>query len=113
MTFRERLRQLRKARRLSQQELGEVVGVHHTYLSKIESGNTTWPGPPSRRMILRLAKALNADADELLLLAGRVPDRVAELCRVRPDVAAGLAGLDAAGWDDLARWLARRGKKGG
>lgn len=80
LTFGQRLRELRKARNLTQRELAERVatrlkeedrrGFDFTYLSKIE--NDRMP-PPSKPAILQLALELDADSDELLYLAGRVP----------------------------------------
>jgi len=46
------------------------------YLSKIENG--VMP-PPSEKVILRLAEALNIDKDELIALAGKVPSDIAKL----------------------------------
>jgi transcriptional regulator with XRE-family HTH domain len=71
MTFGERLRQLRRARRLNQRTLAARVGIDFTYLSKIENGRML---PPSAETIVKLAQALQANADELLLLAHKVPE---------------------------------------
>lgn len=71
MTFGERLRQLRQAQRLNQRTLAARVGIDFTYLSKIESGRMD---PPSADTIVKLAWALGANPDELLLLAHKVPE---------------------------------------
>ena len=76
--FGDRLRELRIRARLTQRELAEKIGVDFSYLSKIENGVLP---PPSDRLILRLAETLNADKDELFLLAGRIPPDIAELLR--------------------------------
>ncbi len=70
MLFGERLRELRKQKDFTQRELGAKVGVDFTYISKIENGHMP---PPSEKTILKLAQALDADGDELLRLAKRVP----------------------------------------
>jgi transcriptional regulator with XRE-family HTH domain len=70
MTFGERLRQLRCDQRLNQRTLAARVGIDFTYLSKIENGRML---PPSAETIVKLAQALQAEADELLLLAHKVP----------------------------------------
>lgn len=70
MTFGEKLRELRKHLGWSQRELAEKVDMDFTYLSKVETG--TMP-PPSEKKILALAKVLNADSDELLALANKIP----------------------------------------
>jgi tetratricopeptide (TPR) repeat protein len=78
--FGTRLRELRKQVGLSQRELADKTGVHFSYLSKIESG--VMP-PPSTQVILRLAEVLNADKDELMLLAGKVPSDIAQILKNR------------------------------
>jgi transcriptional regulator with XRE-family HTH domain len=76
MDFGERLRELRLQRGLNQRKLAEQVGVDFTYLSKIETGKMP---PPSQETIVKLADKLDADLDELLVLADRVPDDVKDI----------------------------------
>jgi transcriptional regulator with XRE-family HTH domain len=71
MTFGERLRQLRREQRMNQRTLAASVGIDFTYLSKIENGRMA---PPSADTIVKLAHALDANPDELLLLANKVPE---------------------------------------
>jgi transcriptional regulator with XRE-family HTH domain len=72
MDFGSHLRELRKARRLTQQQLAEAVGVDFTYISKLENDRVD---PPSEATIRRLAEVLEADPDPLLDRAGKpVPD---------------------------------------
>jgi HTH-type transcriptional regulator, competence development regulator len=71
MTFGERLRQLRRAQHMSQRTLATRVGINFTYLSKIETGRMD---PPAADTIVKLARALGANPDELLLLANKVPE---------------------------------------
>lgn len=68
--FGARLRELRKRTGMSQRVVAEKVGINFTYLSKIESGVMS---PPSEKLIIKLAKVLNADKDELITLAGKFP----------------------------------------
>ena len=70
MKFGQHLRDLRKARGLSQRALASQVGIDFTYLSKIEQGHNA---PPSETVILRMALVLKVDVNELLNLSGRVP----------------------------------------
>ncbi len=74
--FGTRLRELRKQASLSQRALANKIGVNFSYLSKIESG--VMP-PPSEQVILRLAEVLDADKDELMLLAGKIPSDIAQI----------------------------------
>jgi hypothetical protein len=52
-------------------------------------------------MILKLARALNADPDELLLLAEKIPDSARKRVLQRPDVFRKMADLDAPALDRL------------
>ncbi|MFQ5996578.1 MAG: helix-turn-helix domain-containing protein [Dehalococcoidales bacterium] len=76
--FGTRLRELRIKACLTQRELAEKIGVDFSYLSKIENGVIP---PPSEKVILRLAEVLNADGDELITLAGRIPADIAEMLK--------------------------------
>lgn len=88
ITFGRRLQELRKAKNLTQRDLAEKVatrlqekerrGFDFTYLSKIENGKTP---PPSVAAIQQLAKVLDADAYELITLAGKVPPDLGETLR--------------------------------
>lgn len=75
MTFGERIKELRKAEGRNQRDLAESVGIDFTYLSKIENGRME---PPSEDVIRRIAEELGADADELIVLAGRFPSDLAQ-----------------------------------
>ena len=91
MPFPDRLRELRRAARLSQRALAEQVGVDFTYLSKIENGRVE---PPSEGVLLRIAKELAGQlgkdetelADELITLAGKIPSDLAETLSRNPEV---------------------------
>jgi len=74
------LRQLRIQAELTQRELADRINVNFSYLSKIESGVVP---PPSEKVISQLAEALNADKDELTILAGKIPPDVAQILRNR------------------------------
>jgi PAS domain S-box-containing protein len=75
VTFGQRLRELRKAKGLTQRELADRVGISFTYLSKIENGAMQ---PPRGKTITDLANALDTDADELFGLAKKVPPQFLE-----------------------------------
>ncbi len=74
------LRGLRKQAGLDQRELADKIGINFTYLSKIESG--VMP-PPSEKVILRLAEVLDANKDELMILAGKIPSDIAQMLKNR------------------------------
>jgi len=52
-----RIKELRKAKKLSQEELAELVGIEPRHMSRIEVGNSY----PSLDRLERIAKALDAD----------------------------------------------------
>lgn len=61
--FGKRVRELRQAKGLSQEELAFKAGVHRTYLGGIERGERN----PSLRNIAAIAKALGVTLSELFL----------------------------------------------
>ena len=76
--FGAKLRELRLRASLTLRELAARVNVDFTYLSKIESEVKP---PPSEKVILKLAAALNSDKDELMVLSGRVPSDLIHLLK--------------------------------
>lgn len=69
MAFGVYLREIRKRKGISLKSLAKKLDVNFAYLSRIENEKV----PPSDTFVRKLARALNWDADELSLLAGRVP----------------------------------------
>lgn len=65
--FGERVRELRLAKGLSQEELAFKSGVHRTYLGGIERGERN----PSLKNITAIAKALDVTLSELFLFRGQ------------------------------------------
>lgn len=110
MTFGERLRELRKAKNLSQRALAEKVGINFTYLSKVESEKLDFAQYPSEELIRKLAKALKADEDELLLLAKKIPPDIRERVIERPDAFRRIASLDDETLDELLKEIERKEK---
>ena len=76
MRFGERLRELRRARGLTLRGLAARVGVGFTYLSRAENERLLYGDYPSDALIVKLAEALDADADELLILAQKIPPQI-------------------------------------
>lgn len=94
MRFGERLRELRQAKNLSQRDLAEQVGVNFTYISKIENEKLDFAQFPGEELIRKLAKALEADEDELLILAQKIPEQIKKRVMERPDAFRKFANLD-------------------
>jgi transcriptional regulator with XRE-family HTH domain len=82
MTFGTTIRDLRKTKRLTLRELAKKVGIDFTYLSKIEND---YGPPPAESTIRRLAVELDADADELVLLADKLPGEFEQDLLDRPE----------------------------
>lgn len=94
MKFGERVRQLRLEKSWSLRDLAERVGVGFTYLSRVENERLNFGDYPSDALIHRLADALEADEEELEILAKRVPERIRRRVLQRPDVFGALAECD-------------------
>lgn len=94
LNFGTKLRELRKGKNLGQRALAGLVGVSFTYVSKIENEKLDFGDYPSEELIVRLARALDADADELLILAEKVPEAIRRRVLQRPEVFRRLAMLD-------------------
>jgi len=90
----DRVRQLRRAKGLSQRALAEMVGISFTYVSKIENEKLDFGDYPSEELILKMAAALDADEDELLILAEKIPERIRNRVLERPDAFRRIAALD-------------------
>jgi transcriptional regulator with XRE-family HTH domain len=60
--FGNRIRELREAKGLSQEELADLGGIHRTYLGGIERGERN----PTLLSLLKLAKALDTSPAKLL-----------------------------------------------
>lgn len=67
MEFREYLKQLREAKKLSFRKLEALSGVSYTYLSQIENGSR---GVPSPDVLKKLADPLGVSYKELMTAAG-------------------------------------------
>ncbi len=94
MSFGERVRELRLESGLTQQELANRLRVSVSYISKVENEKLHFGDYPSEKFIHKLADALVADEDELLVLTDRVPKAIRKRVRERPNEFRRLASLD-------------------
>lgn len=85
-TVGKRIREIRKNCNLTQRELADRVGINFTYLSRIENDRLDDEQTPREETLQKIARALNADPDELLLLARRIPDSYRDRILSRPGV---------------------------
>ncbi|QDV57208.1 HTH-type transcriptional repressor RghR [Rosistilla oblonga] len=100
--FGEKIRELRKAKGLSLRTLAPMVGVGYSYLSKVENSKLDFGDSPSEALIHRLAETLEGDEEELLLMAGRIPESICRRILDQPEVFRALAKCDDATLKDVA-----------
>lgn len=105
MTFGQKIRELRKSKGLGQRAVAAEVGINFTYLSKIENDKVDFAAFPSEETIRKLARVLDADVDELLLMAEKIPDRIRRRVLERPDAFRLIAELDDKSLDRLVATL--------
>jgi transcriptional regulator with XRE-family HTH domain len=119
-SFGDRVRELRKERGWTQRQLADRVdvrdeqgarrGIDFTYLSKIENDKEQ----ASEKVILALAKTLGADADELLLLAQKIPTAQREEITATEGgrtFLRSVRGLSEGDWQELIDTVKRQRKK--
>ena len=78
-TFGAVIRTARKNKQYSQRELAKLIGLDFTYLSKLENSRSDYP--PKEDVIRALAQHLHLNEEELIFLAGRIPQRDFELLK--------------------------------
>ena len=110
-TFGQQIRELRQAKDWTLRQLAPKVGVGFTYLSKVETGRLDFGDYPSEALIHRLADALDADEQELLILADKVPQLMRKRLKERPDVFRTLADLDDSTLDKVLAHIDSTKKK--
>lgn len=103
--FGEKVRELRNTKGYSLRALAPKVAVGYSYLSKVENGKLDFGDSPSEALIHRLAETLDGDEDELLLMAGRIPESISRRILDQPEVFRALAKCDDATLKDVANSL--------
>ena len=106
-TLGQTLKQCRRTAGVTQRALARSVGVDVSYISKLE--NNRMP-PPAADTIVKLARALKAPPDDLLVMSGKIPTTVSQMLGSKPAAlrffreAADLAITDCE-WERLTRLL--------
>lgn len=67
------IRQARKDKGYSQRDLAKLIGLDFTYLSKLENNRADYA--PKEDVIRALASRLDLNEEELIFLAGRIPQQ--------------------------------------
>ncbi len=66
------IKNARKKQGFSQRKLAEKIGMDFTYISKLENNRVLYP--PSETAIRAIAQTLDLNEEELIFLAGRIPE---------------------------------------
>jgi len=75
--------------------------VSVSYISKVENERLHFGDYPSEKFIHKLAHELETDEDELLILSDRVPERLRQRIRQRPEAFNAFAKLDDVTMDSV------------
>jgi HTH-type transcriptional regulator, competence development regulator len=75
------------------------------HVSKIENEKLDFSDYPSEKRIRKIAEVLDADVDELLTLAKKVPDDIKQRVIERPDAFRKISELDYEALDKLIKKL--------
>jgi transcriptional regulator with XRE-family HTH domain len=78
--FAEYLKNLRTEKRMGVRELGRAVDVTGMHISNMEKGKSL----PSPELIVKLAKALDADVDEMSYQADHIAPEVVDVIQNQP-----------------------------
>ncbi len=102
------LREKRMAKQISLRKFADLVGISPTYLSQVEQNNMD---PPTAERVKKMAEILGANADELIALAGRMPEDLPKIIQKQPtqmpELLREASGLTA----DQLRQLVEKAKK--
>lgn len=71
--FSDLIKTARKNKGYSQRELANLIGQDFTYVSKLENDRAQYA--PKEEVIRKIAHHLELDEEELIFLAGRIPQR--------------------------------------
>lgn len=78
-SFSKLIRQARKTKGYSQRELADLIAQDFTYVSKLENDRALYA--PKEEVIRKLARHLDLDEEELIFLAGRIPQEEEEFLK--------------------------------
>jgi transcriptional regulator with XRE-family HTH domain len=115
-SFGQILRETRLAKGFTLRRFAEDVGISPTYLSQVEQDNVD---PPTAERVTKMAKLLDANADEWIALAGRLPADLPGIIQEQPTAmpellreASGLTVEQLRKLQEQARKFKERGKSG-
>ena len=104
-TVGQRIREIRKQRNLTQRQLADRVGINFTYLSRVENDRLDDEQTPREETLQKIASALKTDADELLLLARRIPGTIRDRILDKPGIFRRILKLSDSDLEDILEQL--------
>ena len=112
-TFGLLIRKLRKAKKLTLRDLADIVHVSYVNIAHIENGRSG----ASRKVIQKLAKALDYDTDKLLAAADEIGEDVEKIIRkipsAVPDFLRTAKNLTKDEWESLTDQIKKMNNKRG
>ena len=93
------IRKLRKEKGLTQRALAAAVGIHHTYLSKLENGRVDVT--PTAENLIAMAAVFGIDQDSFLAQCGRTPESVQTVLRDNPDCISNIISPESTRMEDV------------
>ena len=79
-TFGQYIRRRRMEKQFTLREFARLVGVSPTYMSQVEQDVAD---PPTVERVRKMAELLEEDVDELIAMAGRLPEDLPEIIQSR------------------------------
>jgi transcriptional regulator with XRE-family HTH domain len=110
-TLGSRINELRVEKRIGVRELGRLVDISAMHISNIEKGKSS----ASPELIRKIAKALEADADELLALSDQVDPDVVDVINANhtqvPSFLRAAKNLTPEQWETLQKQVEKMTRK--
>jgi HTH-type transcriptional regulator, competence development regulator len=107
MTLGEKIKGLREDKRLSIRELGRRTDVTGMHISNLEKGKIN----ASPELLVKIAKVLDTDADELLHMADRVDPEVIDVIQNNPQAVPSFLrsakDLSPEDWEKVQKYMER------
>jgi transcriptional regulator with XRE-family HTH domain len=112
-TFGQYIRRRRMEKKFTLREFARQVGVSPTYMSQVEQDVAD---PPTAERVRKMAELLDEDADELIAMAGRLPEDLPEIIQSRatemPKLLREASGLTPAQLEKVQEQIRKLKEKG-
>jgi transcriptional regulator with XRE-family HTH domain len=112
-TFGQYIRRRRMDKQFTLRAFARRVGVSPTYMSQVEQDVAD---PPTAERVQKMAELLDEDADELIAMAGRLPEDLPEIIQSRasemPKLLREASGLTPAQLEQVQEQIRKLKEKG-